>query len=75
MIRRLIAIGILLLTGCQSNFVGPARRSLTTESIDDPSLRSADEKMRRARDQLAFPDGSLSVGPRTGAEIPNATGR
>ena len=74
MMRRLFTVGILLLAGCQSLFVGPHKRSLAPEPIDDPTI-SVGEQMRRSREQLAFPDGSNSVGPRTGAEIPNATGR
>jgi len=71
--RRLLRVGILLLAGCQS-VVGPAKRGFSTDSVDQPRYNTG-EQMRRARDQLAFPDVSNSVGPRTGAEIPNATGR
>ena len=70
--RRLMRVGLLLLAGCQ-NVNGPFRR--TPERVDDPCLPTIGEKMRRSRDQLAFPDGSSAVAPRTGAEIPNATGR
>ena len=72
--RRRLTVGILLLAGCQS-VNGPVKRSLNPPpAIDDPCL-SVGEQLRRGRDQLAFPDGSAAVLPRTGAEIPNATGR
>ncbi len=72
--RRLLQVGILLLAGCQS-VNGPVRRSINPPPpLDDPSL-SVGEQLRRGRDQLAFPDGSTAVAPRTGAEIPNASGR
>jgi hypothetical protein len=71
--RRLLPLGILLLAGCQS-VVGPAKRGFSTDTVDQPRYNTG-EQLRRARDQLAFPDGSTTAGPRTGAEIPNATGR
>jgi hypothetical protein len=71
--HRLLLVGILLLAGCQS-FVGPRQRSMNPQRVDDPSL-TLGEQERKSRDQLAFPDGSITVGPRTGAEIPYAAGR
>jgi len=72
--RRLLQVGILLLTGCQS-VNGPVKRSLNPPPpLNEPCL-SVGEQLRRGRDQLAFPDGSSAVLPRTGAEIPNASGR
>ena len=69
--RRLLRVGVLLLAGCQ-NLSGPPKRPI--EQVNNPYL-SVGEQMRKGRDQLAFPDGNPSVLPRTGAEIPNATGR
>ncbi len=72
--RRLLTVGALLLAGCQS-VNGPVKRSVNPPPpADDPRLSIGDQ-MRNGRDQLGFPDGSSVVGPRTGAEIPNANGR
>jgi hypothetical protein len=71
--RRLLSVGLLLLVGCQT-VVGPRKRLFNGEQVDDPRL-STGEQMRRARDQLAFPDGSTRLAPRTGAEIPGSVGR
>jgi hypothetical protein len=73
--RRLLSVGLLLLVGCQT-VVGPRKRLFNGEQVDDPRLSTGErpstgEQMRRARDQLAFPDGSPAVAPRTGSEIPS----
>jgi hypothetical protein len=70
---RLVSVGILLLAGCQS-INGPVKRSYNPPPPVDAPYTSVGEQARRSRDQLAFPDGSPAVGPRTGAEIP-ANGR
>jgi len=67
--RRLLCMGVLLLAGCQ--LVGPRERRNQTERIDDPRL-TLDEQGRRARDQLALPDPSPNLGPRTYMEYPGA---
>ena len=67
------SVALLLLAGCET-VVGPRKRLFNGEPVDDPRL-STGEQMRRARDQLAFPDSSSNVAPRTGAEIPGPAGR
>jgi hypothetical protein len=64
--RRILLLS-LLLAGCQS----PGREK---PPVDQPRFNTG-EQFRRSRDELAFPDQSNSLAPRTYAEIPNATGR
>jgi len=66
-------VGILLLTGCES-LIGPRKRSPFPEKVDDPNL-TIKQQERRARDQLAYPDGSTAVAPRTFAEVPTNANR
>ncbi len=73
--RRLLSVGLLLLVGCQT-VVGPRKRLFNGEQVDAPAfVHRPGEQMRRARDQLAFPEGSPNIAPRTGAEIPGSVGR
>jgi hypothetical protein len=65
--RRIMLLS-LLLAGCQF----PAKRD--KPPVDEPRYNIG-EQFRRSRDELAFPDQSNSLAPRTYAEIPNATGR
>jgi hypothetical protein len=71
--RRFLLLGVLLLAGCQS-LKGPRARRDDPEKVDEPRY-NVGEQFRRSRDNLAFPDQSGSLAPRTYAEIPNATGR
>ena len=71
--RRIMLLGVLLLAGCQT-LTGPRARRANSQPVDEPRY-NVGEQMRRSRDQLAFPDQSGSLAPRTYAEIPNATGR
>jgi len=71
--RLLVVFGLLLLAGCQ-NLTGPRARREDPIKVDEPRY-NVGEQLRRSRDQLAFPDQSGSLAPRTYAEIPHATGR
>jgi len=65
--RRLLLLGVLLLSGCASNLVGPfAGRE--PQRVDDPLL-SIPEQQRRGRDRLALPDESRIL-PHSGYEVP-----
>jgi hypothetical protein len=65
--RRLFLFGVLLLSGCASNILGPfAARE--PQRVDDPML-SIPEQQRRGRDRLALPDESRIL-PHSGYEIP-----
>jgi hypothetical protein len=70
--RYLALIGILFLAGCQ-NTVGPFR-SRPPQRIDDPVL-NIDEQQRRARAQIALPDDSDSLAPKTYIDRPGPVGR
>jgi hypothetical protein len=69
--RRIIAIGFLLLTGCES-IMGPFQHR-KPERVDDPLL-SINEQQSRGRDRYALPDNSSTVAPRTGLEVPGQPG-
>lgn len=62
--RRLVLLGLLLLTGCQ-NLVGPFRRT-TTERPDSPYY-TIPEQERRGRAAWGLPDESFLGGPRSGS--------
>lgn len=70
--HRLMLAGLLLVVGCQG-VVGPLQRSLRNQPIDDPCL-TPDEQQQRRRDQLALPEASPAIGPRTHAEEPALRG-
>jgi len=61
--RRILAIGLLLLVGCE-NIIGPFQHR-KPERIDDPLL-TIDEQQRRGRDRSALPEQSVTVAPKTG---------
>jgi hypothetical protein len=67
--RKIMAIGILLLAGCQ-NVAGPfmARPGVR---VDDPRI-SLDEQKTRARDQLSMPDDFSGLAPKSGGAIPGS---
>jgi len=74
---RLLAVVLLaatLLPGCQT-VVGPFERARTPSRPVDDLCLSIDEQQARGRARLGYPDQTLQPGPRTYAEIPNATGR
>ena len=68
--RRLFLIGALCLAGCH-NLVGPFQHR-QPERVDDPNLPISEQE-RRARDRLALPDESVSVGPHSGVALPGPT--
>jgi hypothetical protein len=68
--HRLLLIGALLLSGCQS-VIGPFERR-KPERVDDPSL-SISEQERRGRSRLPLPDESNRVGPQSGVLLPGHT--
>jgi hypothetical protein len=63
---------VFVLAGCQ-NLTGPfaARRP---ERVDDP-LYTIAEQQRRGRANLALPDESANLAPRTRVETPGVHGR
>jgi len=65
--RRLFVVGILLLAGCQG-VSGPFSRP--PGRVDDPLLTISEQKAR-ARERLALPDESQTVGPRLGIIPPD----
>jgi hypothetical protein len=70
--QRLFLAGLLFLTGCSGNIVGPfAHRQ--PQRVDDPLL-TIGEQERRVRDRLALPDESSvwseNLAPRTYTERP-----
>ena len=67
--RRLLLVCLLLLTGCES-LVGPRKRAMSPQKVDPPNL-PINEQEYRARDNLAFPDSTPDVGPRTWMEMPS----
>jgi hypothetical protein len=69
MMRSLMAIGLLLLAGCQ-NVAGPfaARPGVR---VDDPRI-SLDEQKSRARDQWSLPDDFSGLAPKSGGAIPGS---
>ena len=71
--RRLLPVGMLFLMGC-ANTIGPVEHFRDHTRVDDPLL-TIPEQQRRGRDQLAMPDPSANVAPRTYAEFPSPTGR
>jgi hypothetical protein len=68
--HRICLVGVLLLAGCQG-IVGPRQRAELPQRVDVPCL-PMDEQKRRAREMLALPDNSPSVGPQTWMEPPDA---
>lgn len=71
--RRILVMGALILTGC-ANTVGPLEHYRDRTRVDDPLL-TIPEQQQRGRDQLALPEPSSSVAPRTYAEFPGPHGR
>jgi hypothetical protein len=70
---RVFLVALLLLgAGCQG-LVGPRQRREQGVWIDDPRL-SIPEQQQRKRDQLALPENSPQITPRTGAEEPSIRG-
>ena len=65
--RRLLILGILVLSGCQG-IRGPFQPR-PVERVDDPLLPISEQE-RRGRDRLALPDESRSVGPFSGNARP-----
>jgi hypothetical protein len=63
--RRIIAISVLFLAGCQS-IIGPFQHR-KPERVDDPLLPIS-EQQRRGRDRLALPEDSPTIAPRSGVE-------
>jgi hypothetical protein len=71
--HRLLWLGVLFLVGCRSNTIGPFEHR-NPERVDDPLL-SINEQQRRARERLAFPEDSPTVGPPTDTLRPSVQGR
>jgi hypothetical protein len=71
--RRLILVGLVLLTGCQG-IVGPRQRLFAPKDVDVPGM-PIPEQERRGREFLALPEPSNDVAPRTYAENPAYKGR
>lgn len=65
--RHLLLLGLIVAIGCQG-VVGPGRRTLMNDRIDDPCL-SIDEQKVRARERIGLPDGAKAVGPTTDADF------
>jgi hypothetical protein len=65
--RKLMTIGLLLLTGCQ-NVAGPFSYRPATRP-DDPRYSTAEQKSR-VNDQLAIPDDFGNQMPKSGASTP-----
>lgn len=61
MMRQLVLVGALLLTGCNVN--GPFRRS--PQRVDDPRLPIYQQEAR-GRDRLSLPENAPNLTPRTG---------
>jgi hypothetical protein len=61
--RRIILLGVLLLTGCEG-VSGPRQHRADLTPVDDPRL-SIEEQKVRARDRLALPDNTYVL-PRDG---------
>jgi len=70
--RRLLLLGVLLLTGC-STTDGPFRRN-RSERVDDPYY-SVQEQQRRGRAGLSLPDETLLGGPSSGTTRQLGSGR
>src|SRR5437870_13848690 len=68
--RHVLLLSGLLRVGCQG-VNGPFARKARPERIDDPRLSIA-EQQQRGRDQLALPEQSPQLGPRTWMEPPGA---
>jgi hypothetical protein len=64
MTRKLVAMGLLVLAGCQ-NVAGPFAPRPPVR-VDDPRI-SIQEQKYRARDQLALPDDYDNLMPKSGA--------
>jgi len=71
--RRLLLVGWLALVGC-AGVVGPFQRPFTPYTVEDPWLTPDEQKMR-FRDQVALPDASRAIGPRTYADNPALRGQ
>jgi hypothetical protein len=69
--RRAFLAGFVFVAGCQG-WVLPFQRP--PGPIDNPCLTVA-EQQQRARDRLALPQDSPTVGPRTDADQPYGIGR
>jgi hypothetical protein len=67
--RKLMAIGLLLLAGCQ-NVAGPFV-DRPGGRVDDPRI-SLDEQKSRARDRLSMPDDYSGLAPKSGGAIPGS---
>jgi len=61
--RRMMLLGLLLLTGCQ-NTIGPLVNRQRGRP-DDPYY-SIEEQKRFGRDRYSLPDDSYTAGPKTG---------
>ncbi len=73
--RCLLLLGVLLLTGCANNFVGPWRRICEPPvRLDDPRL-SIEQQKAVQRSRVALPEPSMDVAPRTYSEYPGFWGR
>lgn len=70
---RVLLLGALLLTGC-CNVVGPMEHFRTYPRPDNPCLPIYEQE-KRGRDQLAMPEMSSQVAPRTYVEFPSPSGR
>lgn len=71
--RWIIGLSLMALMGCQ-NLIGPRERRFDPVKVDPPFL-SVEEQERLARDQLAVPEQSPEIGPRTDAGLPQIYGR
>jgi len=71
--RSLLVAGLLVVVGCQGTTGPVQRREQPPTRIDDPRL-TIPEQEQRGRDQLALPERSPDIGPRTYADNPNRRG-
>jgi hypothetical protein len=66
MVRRILMLGVLFLTGCQST-VGPFQ-ARSPQRVDPPNV-ALTEQEARARNRWALPDESRKVAPPSGNEF------
>jgi hypothetical protein len=67
--RRLLLLGLLLLTGC-TGLQGPRKRDVNPQRVDPPGMPIPQQEAR-ARDRTAYQESQpYWVAPRTYAELP-----
>ncbi|HEY7426684.1 MAG TPA: hypothetical protein VH682_20785 [Gemmataceae bacterium] len=67
--RRLLLLGLLVLTGC-TGLQGPRKRDVNPQRVDPPGM-PIPEQQARARDRTAYQEAKpYWVGPRTYQELP-----